>query len=106
MQLEPQPNEGETPSLPPNNERMIHRHACAFLVSTSIYELPDQKSHYGFLRKTLSGQCYLFSLQQNEANQDDVDGVPNTGVMKDPSHLSSQRSVTTKSTTKHLWKKK
>lgn len=32
-------------------------------------------------------QLYLFPLQQNETDQDDVDGVPNAGVVEDPSHL-------------------
>ena len=33
-------------------------------------------------------------MQKNEANQDDVDGVSDTGVMKNPSNLSIMSTTT------------
>lgn len=31
--------------------------------------------------------CYLFAMQKNEADQDDMNGISNTGIMKNPSNL-------------------
>lgn len=41
--------------------------------------------------QTCVQQLYLFPLQQNKTNQDDVDGVSNAGIMKDPSHLNKKK---------------
>lgn len=35
-------------------------------------------------------------MQQNEAHQDDVDGIPNTSIMKDSGHLSTAREFIVK----------